>query len=203
MTILQEESAVLICQRALALAEYDYVLTSLQEASPVARQCLARYDIRRRAVLERLDWGFARARVLGQRVVDAVAPPDLPAAWARPPRGLRVRAVWDGSTWAAGVALRFKAEAHLYTEAAEAVQIVFTDDASNPALFPPVFTTALEYLLAADFAMLFARSVNRQDVMLGLFRDALQEGDMLEAFETPGGFAFGPDFWTDAIMGGF
>lgn len=198
MTILQEESAVLICQRALALAEYDVQLVSLQDGTPVARQALTRYDFRRRSVLERLDWAFARSRVVGQAVVGAVAPPDLPAAWSRPPRGLRIRAVW-----ADGVALRFRAEGHVFSEAAEAVQIVFTDDASNPVLFPPIFTAAVEYLLAADFSMLFARSISRQEVMLRLAEEALREADMLEAFETPGGDAFGPDGWTATIMGGF
>lgn len=196
--ILQEESVVLICQRALSLAEYDYMLVSLQDGTPVAKQALARYDFRRRAVLERLDWAFARSRVAGQAIVGQVTPPDLPAAWARPPRGLRVRAVWDGTT-----RLRFAAEAHVYSEAAAAVQIVFTDDASNPALFPPVFTTALEYLLAADFSMLFARSINRQEVMLNLFQLSLQDADMMEAFESPGGAAFAAEGWTDAVMGGF
>lgn len=198
MTILQEESDVLICQRALALAEYDYVLVSLQDETPVARQVLTRYDICRRMILERLDWGFARSRHVGQAVSSLVTPPGMPAAWSRPARALRVRAVWSGTT-----RLRFRAEAHVFSEAAAAVQIVVTDDASNPALFPPIFTTALQYLLAADFSMVFARSVNRQEVMLSLAERALQEADVVEAIETPGGNAFGVDGWTSAVAEGF
>ena len=197
-TVLQEESVVLICQRAMALAEFDYQLDSLQDGSQVARQSIARYDFRRRGILERLDWAFARTRINGQSVPAAVAPPDLPSAWARPPRALRIRAVWSE-----GRTLRYRAEANLFTEEASAVQIVYTSEADNPALFPPIFTTALEYFLAADFSMLFARSINRQEVMLQLMQGALEEADQMEAFETPGGLAFGDDPWTDVMAEGF
>jgi hypothetical protein len=197
MTVLQAESVVLICQRALALAEEGRPITSLQDGSFSANQALMRYDFRRRSILERLDWAFARARVPGQAVVVAATPPDLPSAWARPPEALRIRAVRSPDA-----NLRFQAEAHVFSEEAGAVQLVYTSDASNPSVFPPIFTTALEYLLAADFSMIFARSINRQAEFLSLLQNTLEEADQLEAFESPGGAAYAADAWTDAITGG-
>lgn len=198
MTILQAESAVVICKRALALAEHRTTFESLEEPTTLAREAKLRYDIRRRQILEALDWGFARRRKAGQ-AVEVEATPDLyPVAWARPEECIRIRGVWSG-----GVLLKHVVEEVIFTEASDAVQIVFTAEKNDPILFPPCFTGALEYLLAADFAMMYARSVNRQEIMLGKFRDAMIEADAIEAGERSETEAYGNGGWVEAVISPF
>lgn len=198
MTILQVESAVAICRRALNLAEHRNTFDSLEDNSTLAREARLRYDIRRRQVLEALDWNFARRRKAGQRVETDAAPDLYPVAWSRPEDCIRIRGVWSG-----GVLLRHIAEEVVFTEAREAVQIVFTAEKNDPVLFPPCFTGALEYLLAADFSMMYARSVNRQEVMLGRFRDVMTEADAIEAGERSETEAYGTGGWVEAVISPF
>ena len=171
---------------------------SLEDGSDLARTCRLRYDARRRTVLEALDWGFARRRTAGQAVLDAVCPPGFDAAWQVPTETLRLRAVWDG-----GNLLRWTREALIFTPAAAAVQIVTTADFHDPTRFPPIFTQALEFVLAAEFAMIFARSVNRADVMMANYRNTLADADALEAAERSQSDAYACGPWVDAIRGGW
>lgn len=196
MTVLTAESPAVICQRALALAESRGRFTSLEDGSQEAIEARLRYDARRRAVLEALDWGFARRRVVGQAVVAGAVPPGLPRAWALPPECLRIRAVYP---LGCDRPIRHCREEYIYSEDRSPVQIVFTRDIQNPVLFPPVFTQALEFLLASEFSMVFSRSVNRADVMLSNFRNVMQEADAMEAAERGGGDAYEAGAWADAI----
>jgi hypothetical protein len=194
MSILQAESAVAICKRALNLAEHRNTFDSLEENSQLAREARLRYDMRRRQVLEALDWNFARRRVLGTKVNVDVAPDLYPTAWARPPECLRIRGIWAG-----GYLLTHVVEELIFTESYDAVQIVFTAEKNDPVLFPPIFTSALEYLLASDFSMIYARSVNRQEIMLQRFREAMAEADATEAAERSETDAYAPGAWVEAI----
>lgn len=195
MALLQAESPTVICLRALALAEHDGNFTSLEDETPIAREARLRYDIRRRTVLEALDWRFARRRVAGQGVNAAVSPVGHEAAWQRPTECIRIRGVWD----ATGCLIPHVVEEVIFTAEVGAVQIVYTGDVFDAARFPPVFTTALELLLASDFAMKYARSINRRDSFLQDFRRAMSEADSIEAAELSQTEAFAPGPWADAI----
>lgn len=201
MPILQAESATAICQRALGWAEHRNTFESLEDGSTLANKVRLRYDIRRRAVLEALDWGFARRREMGQPIEVSATPQNHPSAWARPEDCLRVRGVM-----VAGRLVEQVVEEVIYTPDYETVQIVFTADKTNPALFPPSFTAALEFLLASEFAMVYARSVNRSTIMLQHFRQAMNEADRIEAVEWGETQAYEKGSWVDAIetpwMGG-
>ena len=194
MTILQAESATAICQRALGLAEHRNTFDSLEDGTTLARECRLRYDIRRRSVLEALDWNFARHRAVTAIVTTATPPPDLPIALALPPEPLRIRAVLTGRR-----AQRFVREAYVFTQTADAAQLVYTREQSNAALFPPVFTAALEYLLASEFAMVYSRSANRSQIMLKSFRDTMEEANALEGQERSDDLAYESGPWVDAI----
>lgn len=196
--ILQVESATVICQRAFGWAEHRDRITSLEDGSPLARDARLRYDARRRAVLEALDWGFARRRVIGQSMPAAAFPYGYEAAWQRPPEMLRLRGVWDGPTL-----LTHKLEELIYTGPATAPQIVYTGDFQDATRFPPVFAQALEFLLASEFAMIYARSVNRADVMLQQFRATMDHADALEAAERSETDAYATGGWVGAIEAGW
>ena len=193
MSVLQTESVTAIVQRALGLAESANRFDSLEDDTHEAREGRLRYDIRRRAVLEALDWNFARRRVLGARV-DAPATPDAqPYAYALPSKPLRIRGVHSG-----GVSASWSRENVIYASLTDA-QIIYTIDEQNPVLFAPVFTSALEFLLAADFAMIFPRSVNRSNIMLKNFRDTMRDADEMEGQERSDDCAYETGGWIDAI----
>jgi hypothetical protein len=194
MTVLQAENATVICQRALGWAEHRNTFDSLEDGSQLAGDCRLRYDARRRAVLEALDWGFARRRQAGTSVTVTAAPVNLPHAWQRPQDCIRIRGVLvDGKP------VRQRIEEVIFTEEHDAVQLVFTADKTNPALFAPAFTTAFEFLLASEFSMVFARSANRAEIMLQNFRRAMDEADAMEAREWGEDEAYASGSWVDAI----
>lgn len=198
MPVLQSESALAICQRALGLAEARNRFTSLEDGSDEAREARLRYDQRRRAILEILDWRFARRRLAAQSVAVTATPDGFTAAWGRPPECIRIRGLF---TPGQPHPLRHVVEEVIFTEPVTPVQIVYTFDAQNPELFPPIFTQALEHLLAADFAMIFARSVNRMEVLRGILRDILREADQIEAAERSEYPAYADGSWAEAVSG--
>lgn len=193
MSILQTESATVIVQRALGLAESANRFDSLEDDTQEAREGRLRYDIRRRAVLEALDWNYARRREMGDPVLKNATPDNQPYAYALPAQTLRIRGVRAG-----GVKASWSRENVIYASLTDA-QIIYTVDEQNPVLFPPVFTSALEFLLAADFAMIFARSVNRSNIMLKNFRDTMRDADEMEGAERSDDCAYETGGWVDAI----
>lgn len=195
MTILQTESATVICQRALGLAEHRQTFSSLEDGTTLANECRLRYDTRRRSVLSAMDWGFARYRAAGQAVVTP-APVEFPRAWVIPPEFLRLRSVLDAS----GNVIRHRRERVIFTADTDPVQIVYTSDFHDATQFPPEFTQALEFLLAAEFAMIYARSVNRFDVMMQNFRATIQEAESIEGLERSDDQAFADGGWIDAMI---
>ena len=196
MPALQSESALVICQRALGLAESRNRFTSLEDGSEEAFEARLRYDQRRRALLEVMDWRFARRREAAQSVTASATPEGLTSAWARPSECIRIRGLFVAGR---KQPLSHVVEEVIYTAPVSPVQIVFTFDQQNPELFPPVFTQALEHLLAADFAMIFARSVNRMEVMRNILRDILREADQIEAGERSEDDAYADGPWIDAM----
>lgn len=191
--ILQTESSAAIVQRALGWAEEDNRFDSLEDESNEAREGRLRYDIRRRAVLEALDWNFARRRIVSPSVLANAYPDDLPFAYPLPVQCLRVR-----NMRACGRNIRWAREEQLFA-AVGGAQTIYTLDVRNPTLFPPVFTTALEFLLAADFVMIFSRSVNRANVMFDKFRMTMTEADQMEGQERSNDVAYASGPWVDAI----
>ncbi len=186
MAVLQAESISDIVERAYAWAEHRKRFTSIEDGSSDARQARIMYDARRRNVLEALDWNFARHRILPGAVIANTPTPDgMPYAFSPPPQCIRVRNLTQG-----GADLTWRREAHVYTNG-DAPQVIYTKDETNVALFTPSFVLALEYLLAAQFAMVFARSVNRSDRMLENFRNAMREADRMEGVEQSNDVAYG------------
>lgn len=189
------ESPTAIVNRALGLIEHARLIDNIESSDKEATAARLRYDVRRRAVLEKLDWGFARGRAKAGQVLNIEAPENLPIALGRPAGALRIRAVRAG-----GTNLPYSVEGqYIFSTAAQGVQIVFTRNESNATLFPPAFTAALEYLLAAEFAMLYARSKNRSEQMMAFFAEAIREADVLEAAEWDETDAFAGGPWVGAV----
>lgn len=195
--ILQAESDAAIVQRALGWVEEDGRFDSLEDDSDKAREGRLRYDIRRRAVLEAMDWNFARRRVMSPAVEVTAYPDNQPFSYPIPTSALRIRNMRKGST-----NISWSREDVIFAAEADA-QTIYTIDARNPAMFPPVFTSALEFLLAADFAMIFSRSVNRSQVMLDNFRTTMQQADQMDGQERSNDAAYDTGGWVDAIQSPF
>ncbi|HGG04230.1 MAG TPA: hypothetical protein ENK28_02135 [Aliiroseovarius sp.] len=195
MSVLQADSSTAIVKRAFGWAEHSNDFDSLEDDTPEAIEGRLRYDARRRQVLEALDWNFARRRFAPVLRPDVVAPIDFPVAYARPPECLRVRALLDQS----GHPLPFNVEYHIFTDCQVTSQIAYTKDIQNPAHFPPAFTQALEFLLAAEFAMIYARSVNRSNTMLENYRRTMIDADRIEGLERSDDEAYVPGPFEMAI----
>ncbi len=196
MSVLQAESATAIVQRALGLAEARNRFDSLEDGSDEAREGRLRYDIRRRCVIEALDWNFARRRKVPAAFAmqsDDAYPEGLAHAFAIPAGALRILRLTDGDC-----PVRWIREDRIYADAAT-VQVVFTIDEENAAIFPPIFTQALEFLLASEFAMIYARSINRSQAMLSEFRRVMQDADAIEGMERSDDYAYAPGTWTGRI----
>jgi len=188
MSVLQAESPTAIVKRAYGWAEHASDFDSLEDDTPEAIGGRLRYDARRRQVLEALDWNFARRRFNPSLRTDIVAPLNMPVAYARPPECLRVRDLID----VMGDPLPFNVEHDVFTTHQVQSQIVYTKDIQNAARFAPAFTQALEFLLAAEFAMIHARSVNRSNTMLDNYRRTMIDADRTEGLERSDDDAYAP-----------
>lgn len=181
MTLLQTESVAVIIERSFGLAEEAAPFRNLEDGSPKAVAARKRYDQRRRQVLEAMDWNFARRRVVPSIRADLLAPETHPIALAVPQDCIRVRDVKTGTC-----RHPFLVEGDgIFTTWIEEgrTQVIFTGDAQLPVRFPPVFTQALEFLLAADWAMLYARSINRAGELRRAYQLAIEEASYQEAGE--------------------
>lgn len=196
MTVFQSETASDIIERAFGWAEHKARFVSLEDGTIDARLARSAYDARRRNVLEAMDWNFARHRSNPPQVLNAATPASMPFAFAVPAGCLRVRNVQIGNQ-----DLTWRREQQIFTTA-EAPQVIFTADEARPTIFAPAFVLALEYLLAAQFAMVYARSVNRSNQMLDNFRRAILEADAIEGVEQSNDDAYerGP---LDIALGSF
>lgn len=179
MSVLQSESMSDIVARAFGWAEHKARFDSLEDGTIDARQARIAYDARRRNVLESMDWNFARHRYAPNQVLlNTPTPQGMPFAFSVPPGCLRVRNVMAGYQ-----DLTWEREAQIFASAGDDLQVVYTFDETNAGIFAPSFTLALEFLLAAQFAMTYARSVNRSNHMLQNYRDAMREADQMEGAE--------------------
>jgi len=195
MSVLQAESPTAIVKRAYRWVEHSGDFDSLEDDTPEAIGGRLSYDARRRQVLEALDWNFARRRFNPTLRTDVVAPLNMPVAYARPPECLRVRDLIDAS----GNHLTFSVEYNVFTDYQVPSQIVYTKDIQNAAHFAPAFTQALEFLLAAEFAMVHARSVNRSNTMLENYRRTMIDADRAEGLERSDDDAYAPGPFETAI----
>lgn len=163
-TGLASNSMVAICRRAFSLAEAAAPLTdTLDGSNHEDVQARLFYDQRRSEVLEALDWSFARKRMVPAKLANPLLPASFAAGYQLPGDCVRLRGLSNG----ADDFRPYQVEGTVvFSDDLEAPQIVYTADIDNPALFKPSFTRALELLIAADAAMVFSRSANRQQTFL-------------------------------------
>lgn len=145
------------------------------EGSAQAEHCARFYPIARDGLLEMFDWKFAVTRITGAELtseatswqycyampndclrVIAVLPPDALDDYSTPTSGANVFGTpellnGDYQTQDYAVETLEDGTQVIYTNQEEAV-IRFVKRVTNSAKFPPLFTTALSYLLASYLA---------------------------------------------------
>lgn len=147
-------SVVEICNLALSHAAAGGPIASLTEASEPARACRLNYGPSRQTLLRAHPWGFAARR----RTLALLASGD-PASgyqyrYQYPSDCVALRAVLGGgvaSRWVIGVSDDGAARV-VDTDAVAAVAL-YTADVEAVALFDPLFTESLAWLLASRLAM--------------------------------------------------
>jgi hypothetical protein len=153
-----------------ALANVGELSTTVSDpdtdSSAAARACRRYYDMARDSLLAAADWGFAHTLVRPTALTLASRPPDWAFAFAYPPDCLVIRGLFPSVTattaFPALLADLPKDDGLSFVRVvlANASQpwLVYTRRASEPSAFPPLFTKALIWELAASLAMALARS---------------------------------------------
>lgn len=177
------------------------------EQSNEAFHCRLHYAQTRDEVLERHDWGFARARsTLSLIATDTTV--LLPYSYGLPSDFLALRALNDTYVYPwmpreqlpryeIGGELDGSDERRVFRSDQSAASLVYTRRVESPAMFPPSFVTVLGWALAARLAMPVARKPELVKEMAVQARDALSEAKAIDANQQGGQAVHTPD-WIHA-----
>lgn len=172
-------SEVMICNMALARCGVTLFIESVGEASQQADVCNLFYAPVRDRVLQAWPWTFARKYVLLQELGSP------PSCWQYryhyPGDCLKVRRLVQAGERAGGIAVPFEigeAEASaaraILTDLPNA-EVEYTARITDVALFPPAFTSALAWALAAEIAIPLTTDLNRAQLAQRMYAQALLE----------------------------
>lgn len=155
-------SAVQICNYALAAIGHATSITSLSESSTAATRCNLVYNRDRISLLEDHDWAFARKNVTLSEIST-----DPPVYWQyayqMPGDIIRSIAIYDTSWRRQEDTRRIDYERGLVTVGGNDYNVIYTDlqsaklvytkDVEDPTRFPQSFVDALYWRIAASICL--------------------------------------------------
>jgi hypothetical protein len=187
-------SDVLICNQALSRIGNGYRIASLSEASAEAIACGLHLDTCRERLLAESPWHFATAyATLG--LVEENPNEDWTYAYRLPVDCITARRVFTAAdaTGTGGDGRKMADQTPFAIGHDSAGRLVMTDLVSaaleytaritNPAFYPPVFVSALAWLLASEIAMPLARSEKMMMMALQMYAAELGHARGLAANE--------------------
>lgn len=165
-------SQVSIVNLALGNFGDDRHIEAFNEKSREAGMARQYYDQARQETLEAFNWNFARNR-LALALHGDPAPQGWQYRYQRPVDAISLREIWNPSVhvdlpgfWPGALPFSMAGNAIPYEELLSLdgetltictdwpdAEMIYTKDAQNPALFSPLFITAMAYNLAAKLAM--------------------------------------------------
>lgn len=153
------QSEVAICNIALARTGQREFITSLTGSSAPSKVCNVLYVEARQTVLASIWWPFATKRATLAELANTTRDGWI-FVYALPVDCIAARSLWSGLRRpAVDQAIQFGLEHDavsgkkvLLSDLEDAV-LSYTADISAPGLFPPLFTDALAWKLAADIAL--------------------------------------------------
>jgi len=180
-------SVVDICNLGLSLLGVQNI-SSLSEASTEARACQQFYASSRDGLLAGYPWGFAeRSKILAEITNDKMGswahcyemPGDmLKIRLVRPPYGQGVN-IYEGARALQSFPHHLSGD-KIYSNVGQAV-LVYTGRIDDPALYPPLFVTALANTLASWLAIPLTKSPDIQGRMLQLAQSTTLAAQMADA----------------------
>ncbi len=140
-----------ICNLALAKLG-SFTISSINESSPEARQCLRAWDNTRRMVLRDYDWNFATveatlSQLSGQEAFGYDYAYQLPSDY--------LRAIKFDDTYASPGQTRWKiAAGKLYSDLSDSseAKLEYIADITDPTEWDDIFVNAFSYYLAGNIA---------------------------------------------------
>ena len=191
-------SEVAICNLALADIGSTAGIASLSESSVEARYCNIYYTAARDALLEEVDWPFAR------RTVELAEIGTPPGHWmyqyAYPANTIACRAIWQLDRQAVALPYEIIAGADLIsrrivTDTALAKMVV-TSLVTLPDLFTPKFIEALHFKLASMLAMPITKKRTMRADMLEAYARAMSSAAASARNQQVGEMPRDPDWIT-------
>ena len=158
------QSAIDLCNAALAHLAQGYVVNDLEENSTHAKLCNTFYPMARQELLDDLhQWTFAMTQVTLNQVLDALPQIayGLPSDMIRPFKLLNEQPFHIQGQW-------------LITGGGFP-QLLYVRDVQEVSAMPPKFKTALTYRLAALIAGPLTQDNNKVTMMMQMYVQARQE----------------------------
>ncbi len=192
-----------ICNIALG-AIGQGTIDSINEQSEAARACKLYYGLTRQNLLSMYPWEFAHKNIK-LALLDKTTP-GWNYTYAFPAGALVIRKIYDtpfakekdnGNPTYSVVAVTENQKA-ICTDIKDAY-CDFTFDVENAAIFPPTFTQALAYSLAAALSYPLSRSNDMQQMNYQLAQNAIQLAKYTSAIQDEHK-PFYPDSYADARL---
>lgn len=198
-------SIVQICNQALArIGDYSNI-TSLTENTNEAANCNLFYNLARQALLQAHQWGWATT--VKNLTLSAAEPLGFDYAYAYPTGAINVNRIFDTTDetlWHDQDPYEFEVRADpddpnktIICTNLQYAGIVYTADVTDPNKFPPLFQTALTWLLAADITIPLTEKRAMRQENFQLYQAALNAAAASDAREGWHTYQRTPDFITN------
>lgn len=195
-------SVVGIVNSALAKV-HEEPIASLDDDRRAARLATTQYPVHRDKLLRLYNWRFAMARAV---LAPDATPPQFgfTARFLMPTDCLRVVGVYDSTdpynqvNYTSG-SVPYKVEGRYILADTDTLRIYYVSRVTDPTKFDSLFSEALSWSLAIDFALSLANSPSRADQARGEFRETIRQARMAAAIESSPEIITGGS-WLDARL---
>lgn len=194
------ESALAVCQEAMAVLRQEQRLSSITPDAPskVERACYAAYERSRLEVLSSFGWSFIKEDIRvrnGERFVDEGGRYRI----AYPSTALKVLGCYDDD----GHKIPFTVRQNKYIFTLEPVRrITYIFDEEDMTLLPALVRKAVVYTLAKNLAMEITGRANDAQLMDVQCRSAVQEARTDDArLGTTGSSVYGKNHIYECMCG--
>jgi hypothetical protein len=178
-------SDVQICNLALSHLGTPGI-SSLQEQSKTARQCLIHYELARDYVLRDFPWNFAEKRQ-ALALLSNITPIGYDLAYAYPTDCLKALRIYNTVEGADEIDFRItsaddgKSKMILTNE--EDARLIYTMQITDTNLFDSLFVKALSHYLAAELAQPLTKKTSLQSAMIQLYTGIISAATASNASE--------------------
>lgn len=173
-------------------------IQSVDEQNDRARKCKQMYDIARRELLRKQDWGFAQEEVILNKLPKENYL-ERRFVYAYPENALFIKKIYSEES----IRLRINFEYRVANLDGQKVicsnqrnpKAIITKDVQDTTLFDATFKEALSYLLASKVALALTADDGLLKASLQQYQLALDGATLVNKQEEPTVLRFESDFW--------